>query len=248
MSIDDNGEASEDENFDEALPLPSALEPADFQEVDYVPTERPRRNQFQAWHRVRKQWVRDKQWVEAVHRVVDGRSAVDRLKYVGLPGVDLLDIRQLIKGICEPQSKELHYIGFDMDAGSGSQSSIELAISQQEMLSHGLVFEESSVRPDDIRTVSVTTTAAYRALKRVAPFDVINLDLTQSVLHDDPKARMSYQGAIRELIGLQVGHRKPWTLLLTTKVDQSDVNRDSLELLLQALEREIAECEEVIAA
>ena len=60
---------------------------------NYVP-ESPKKKDFLPWHRPRKQYVREMQWCREIIEMVDEVLPENNvLKYLGLPGDDLLDLR-----------------------------------------------------------------------------------------------------------------------------------------------------------
>lgn len=226
----------------EEFPLPEEFSLADLQASPYEYAAGRDRREFQPWHRPRKQYVRDRQWTKAVDEILQSRDPADRLKYVGLPGTDLLDLRHLLKTVCEPSGRSLQYMGFDLAAGSGSIEGTELEISQSELLAAPLVHSASLIRPDDLRYVGSTSTAAWRAVKSMAPVDVVNLDLTTSVLSAGNEGGPSYLDALRELLAFQITNRHPWLLLLTTKVDRTSVSMQWAERVVQVLVDAIEKC------
>lgn len=202
----------------------------------------PTRNAFLAWHRPRKQYVREKQWSNAVLEVMTGRDQEDKIKYIGLPGIDLLDLRQMLRTVCEPQGRQLHYIGFDSVAGSLSPEATELNISESELRAQALVHEQSNVRPDDLRYLGKRSTSAWRAARAFGHVDVINFDLTTTMFDDSAENPISYMGALKEILALQAGNPRPWVLLLTTRVDRQDMKPGAIEPLLQQVADIAATC------
>src|SRR4051794_33064978 len=83
-----------------------------FGQLDVAPTE-PTRKQFMPWHRPRKQFVRREQWWELVRRLYEGRPDGAPLRYLGLPGVDLIDLRYLHDRVCNPVGRPLRFLGFN---------------------------------------------------------------------------------------------------------------------------------------
>lgn len=205
------------------------------------------KNNFKAWHRPRKQYVRDKQWVSAIEDVLSGRDVSDGLKYVGLPGVDLLDLRQIIADICEPTGRVLRYLGYDIAAGDVGQVSTELNVSEAELKANRLVDNRSLIRPDDFRHVASAGTAARWAAEKMTPADVINLDLTGHLFHEGSAEGRSYESAVRELLKFQIANPRPWLLLLTTRVDRASASPEKLRKLAQGLEESLVDCPEVRA-
>lgn len=232
-----------DDPGDEAFPLPD-VPAADDSSYEYP--EPRRRDGFKAWHRPRKQYVREKQWTNAINDILDGRDPVDRLKYLGLPGLDLLDLRHIVATVCEPTGRVLEFVGYDTAAGGDGAQATELNISEVELRAHQLVHGPSRIRPDDFRHLASRDTAAWRAAEKVAPADVINLDLTGHLFSDGSvQGGRSYEAAVRELLALQIANPRPWLLLLTTKVDRETASLDKLTVLVQGLDRALSECTEV---
>ena len=54
----------------------------------------PPKKEFLPWHRPRKQFVRDRQWCGEIGKLLeDSPREGGVLRYLGLPGADLLDLR-----------------------------------------------------------------------------------------------------------------------------------------------------------
>src|SRR5258706_14178098 len=87
------------------------------------------RTDFKAWHKPRKHYVRLKQWCEETRKYIkrSDHSFSDELRYLGMPGEDLLDIR-VLKGVCEKAKINLRYLGFD-----SSLTSAQLNLSKHEV-------------------------------------------------------------------------------------------------------------------
>src|ERR1700685_1322360 len=97
----------------------------------------PSKKEFFAWHRPRKQFVRDEQWCVQITKLLDDSTEmnldVGTLKYCGLPGSDLLDLRCFHESICVPRSMQLRFLGFNSAAGPKSEEQVELNISLDEV-------------------------------------------------------------------------------------------------------------------
>lgn len=228
----------------DSFPLPGEVDYEDAS-LSYDHPDRPTRNTFLAWHRPRKQYVREAQWTNAVRQVMDDRDPDDKLKYIGLPGIDLLDLRQILRTVCEPSGRKLQYIGFDIAAGAASPDGTELNISQSELDARSSVHSPSGVRPDDLRYVGKRTTNAWRAVRRFGHVDVVNFDLTTTLFDLSPDEPISYLGALKEVLALQSGNPKPWVLLLTTKVDRQDMTDAGVGPLLRQFRDTLADCPEL---
>lgn len=231
-----------DETGDE-FPLPEEVDYSGTA-TEYVQPGRPARSEFFAWHHPRKQYVREKQWTTAVRAVMEGRDPADRIKYVGLPGIDLLDVRQLLRTVCEPTGRLFQYVGFDLAAGSDSPTATELNISESELGARPLVHKPSGVRPDDIRYLGRRNTAAWRSIKGLGHVDVVNFDLTTTAFDAASHEVDSYMRAVREVLSLQAGNPNPWVMLLTTKVDGT-MAAAAIDPLLEKLKTSIEACPEL---
>lgn len=225
---------------EDGFPLPGDIDYSGTEET-YQQPGRPSRSDFFAWHHPRKQYIREKQWTSAVKSVMQGRDLADRIKYVGLPGIDLLDIRQLLRTVCEPIGRHLQYVGFDISAGSEGPAATELNISQSELDARTCIHKPSGVRPDDIRYVGRRTTAAWRAVKSLGHVDVVNLDLTTTVFDGSSHDPNSYMCTVKEILALQAGNPNPWVMLLTTKVDDA-MEATAIEPLLVKLKASVEAC------
>jgi hypothetical protein len=233
---------AEDDNEGNGFPLPQDLEQ---DESPYALAEPRRRDSFKAWHRPRKQYVRDRQWTNAINDILSGRDSHDRLKYIGLPGIDLLDLRHIVSEVCEPSGRVLEFVGYDIAAGGDGPLAVELNISEAELKAHPLVHQPSLIRPDDFRLLASTRTAAWRAAEQMAPADVINMDLTGHLFEAGTAGGRPYEAAVLQLFMLQVANPRPWLLLLTTKVDRETAAPGKLRDLAAGLERSLADCPDV---
>src|SRR4051812_13411813 len=83
---------------------------------------------FQPWHLPRKQWVRHFQWRECTKRLIDGLQLDDRpLRYLGLPGTELLDL-EVLANFCVEKNLRFRYLGLNSGAQSpGQQTTQRLA-------------------------------------------------------------------------------------------------------------------------
>ena len=78
-----------------------------------VPRHEEEKREFSSWHKPRKQWIRKYQWLHEIGILLKGiKFRDDRpLKYLSLPGDDLLDVRVLHE-LCVRQKLSLRYLGF----------------------------------------------------------------------------------------------------------------------------------------
>ena len=89
--------------------------------------------EFKPWHKPRKQFVRRKQWSALLRRLYENRGPRDPLRYLGLPGTDLIDLRYLHEQLCRDNDRQLCFLGFNTEAQRDSPAHIELNISLDEV-------------------------------------------------------------------------------------------------------------------
>lgn len=238
MNVDDDNELEVPESE-------SSLNLADiFSETSYSQPVRARR-EFAPWHRPRKQVVRQIQWGSEIEWLLNRKSPEDlSLRYLGLPGADLLDIRYFYGRFCRGGEHYLTFLGFDESARPGSTYRDALNVSLNEVRRFDHIDERSDVVGDDFRRLSDDQSIAWELAQRLGPFDVINLDLCGYMTHDEPAIDPNYYNAIYQLCGLQQRQRGPWSLLLTSRLDQVNFANETLDKLLDALKSNLDRCED----
>ncbi len=189
-----------------------------YQEIKPVLSEKVAR-EFMPWHKPRKQYIRLKQWCAEVRRLIklirlaDG----DVLRYLGFPGEDFLDIRTL-HGVCAAEKIWIRYLGFDSTA-TFTEEEFSFNLSRHEVFQLGFINEHSRVLKARIEQVANERSLAYKYTSECRDFDVINIDLCDSVTSMSTEERNLYFDALMKLAELQVkGRTKPWLLFLTTRV------------------------------
>jgi len=199
---------------------------------------------FLPWHRPRKQYVRQYQWCREVSRMVtDTPPAGGVLKYLGLPGIDLLDLRHFHSAVCDSHNLRLRFLGFNSSARPASNAQIELNISLDEVRRLARVDPMSDVIGDSFARVGNQDSIAFRKACELGPYDVINLDLCDGFGAQAPGTLdNSYYDAVRSLLALQARSMNPWLLLLTTRADKRSINDQVLQLLLRKYIENLSQC------
>lgn len=200
----------------------------------------PLRKEFEPWHKPRKQYIREFQWCREVRSLLqagllrEGRP----LRYLGLPGQDLLDVRSLHK-VCASQGISLRLLGFN-DQLSGQIDITELNISKNEVANLSHIHPGSRILPDDVRHIAKQDSVALAMANEFAPFDVINLDLCNSFAVDSPGADDSYYNALESIARIQVKRTtSPWLLFLTTYIGHGGVSVEALKCFMACLAENI---------
>lgn len=202
--------------------------------------------EFLPWHRPRKQFVRDRQWCVEIQKLHEASPLADGvLKYLGLPGVDLLDLRHFHSAVCETNGLKLRFLGFNSSARAASTAHTELNISLDEVRRLPRVDQLSDVIGDDFALVANANSIASRRARELGPFDVINLDLCDGFGAHPPAGALkhSYYDAVSSLFALQAHNKHSWLLLLTTRADKPNINADVLQALVDKYIQNLDECD-----
>ena len=170
------------------------------------------RTDFKPWHKPRKHFLRIEQWCNETRKLIKKLKppAGSEIRYLGLPGEDLLDLR-VIKGVC-PKGVLLRYLGFD------ESFSTRLNLAQHEVNSDSSIHLSSMITNDRIEDIADTKHMAHKYIQDNAPFDVINLDFCESITHLARNGVIPYLEAIRTLCDIQIKKRgQPWLLFISTR-------------------------------
>jgi len=202
------------------------------------------KKEFLPWHRPRKQLVRNWQWREQIEKLLDeGRHEGDTLLYLGLPGVDLLDLRYFHSQICEPRKRRLRFLGFNSGTNPASDDQTELNISLAEVQSLALIDPQSDVIVDDFRRMANENSIAWQRTLAVGPYHVINLDLCDGFGVQAPGVlEDTHYNAVNQLFSLQARSIHSWLLLLTTRVGKEDIHEEVLQRLLDKYVANLTTC------
>ena len=199
--------------------------------------------EFKPWHKPRKQFVRREQWSALLRRLYENRGPGDPLRYLGLPGTDLIDLRYLHEQLCSDNNRPLCFLGFNTEAQHGSLGHVELNVSLDEVRRLPNVDEQSEVLPDDFRLVGKANSIAWSRTRRLGPFDVVNIDLCDGLASDPPHNDGSIYDALAQLMTLQARNSNPWLLLITTRIGRGMFDADAEQRLIGHFHDNVAHCE-----
>ena len=216
----------------------------DIVEVSTYEATLPRTREFLPWHLPRKQFVRQDQWREQIELMLDDSPLGDgTLKYMGLPGVDLLDLRHFHSTVCETRNIGLRFLGFNSSATPTNVEHTELNVSLDEVRRLPRVDPMSDVIGDNFALVAKEDSIACRKARELGPYDVINLDLCDGFGAQTPCALdQTYYNAVNSLLALQSRYKSPWLLLLTTRADRANVDTHVLQALLNKYTDNLTNC------
>ena len=205
---------------------------------------KPQKKDFSAWHKPRKQFVRHHQWCTEVESLLkDMQPDGNTLKYLGLPGDDLLDLRYFHTQVCEPKKLQLRFLGFNSGASPKSKANIELNISLDEVRKLSTVHPLSEVIPDDFCLIANDSSKAWSKTKAMGPYDIINLDLCDGFgTHKPGRLDNTHYNAVNRLMTLQAKNTRPWLLFLATRTGKQDIHDELLQALIDLYAKNLDTC------
>ena len=213
-----------------------------FSDVEYVaPQTEPK--EFKPWHKPRKQFVRREQWSALLLRLYEQRKPGDPLRYLGLPGTDLIDLRYLHEQLCRASNRPLSFLGFNTEAQPGSSAHDQLNISLDEVHRLPYVDTQSDVIHDDFRRIGDPDSIAWSRTLQLGPFDVVNIDLCDGLASDSPQNDDSVYKALAQLMAFQARNHNPWLLLVSTRIGHGMFDADAEEQLMSLFHRNVNACE-----
>ena len=218
-----------------------------FGDSEYVrPRTEPK--EFKPWHKPRKQFVRREQWSSLLRRLYEKREPADPLRYLGLPGTDLIDLRYLHEKLCRANDRPLRFLGFNTEAQRGNPAHVQLSVSLDEVRRLPNVDAQSEVIHDDFRRIGDPNSVAWSRTLRLGPFDVVNIDLCDGLASDPPQTDGSIYEALAQLTALQARNADPWLLLVTTRVGRGMFDADAEQRLIDLFHENVARCEGFVEA
>ncbi len=213
-----------------------------FGEIEYRPTPAAPKT-FKPWHKPRKQFVRRKQLLALLRRLYQRRQPDEPLRYLGLPGTDLLDLRYLHEKLCRAEGRTLRFLGFSTEAQPGSPAQVDLSLSLDEVRRLSNVDPQSEVLHDDFRRIGDEASIAWARARSLGPFDVVNIDLCDGLASDPPHNDGAIYGALAQLVALQTHNHEPWLLLVSTRIGRGMFDADAEQQLLTLFRSNVENCE-----
>jgi hypothetical protein len=211
-----------------------------------VPDELPKhsslsatlRKDFKPWHRVRKQFIRERQWNHEIRFLAQRylRREVNRpVRCLVLPGEDLLDVRCVWRGL-QGEGCEIRFLGFN-NAAMAQERRRHLDVAENAVTQLSKICKDSHVISDAFQNIARKSTNAFQSLRNYGPFDVVNLDLCDSLIpRGKPGEMEANYSALHQLFCFQLERqRTPWLLFATTQVDRESANQPEINKLAQPL-------------
>lgn len=183
-------------------------------------------NQFMPWHKPRKQYIRDRQWVEHLVRLLRENKFrhIDTINYFGLPGGDLLDINYIHKGLSRTSKYNGKKLGFhglidNVDDYNKAQGEFTKLLDMEDISNQSRLdnFNFEDLIKDD--------SAVWARIKNFGTYHFINLDFCNNILTDKTLPSLHYllQYQMQKAVGI------PWLLCITTRLNKDSANKDIME-------------------
>jgi hypothetical protein len=216
----------------------------DVSTIDSYQLEDPKARGFLPWHLPRKQFVREKQWLFQIVKMLDDRSvSAKTLKYLGLPGTDLIDLRFFHERICVDKNIGLNFLGFNMAATNDNDDQIQLDISLDEVKKLSCVEADSEVVSDDFSMISNEHSMAYKKARAHGPYDVINLDLCDGFAKAEPGTLNGKNfEAVKKILTMQARKPEPWLFLLTTRAGKEHSHDSVMQIFSKIFAENLSKC------
>ena len=213
-----------------------------FGDFEYVqPQTQPK--EFRPWHKPRKQFVRREQLSALLLRLYEGRNPRDPLRYLGLPGTDLIDLRYLHQQLCCANERPLRFLGFNTEAQPGNTADVQMNVSLDEVRRLPNVDKLSDVIYDDFRRIGNPDSVAWDRTQQLGPFDVVNIDLCDGLASDPPQNDESVYKALNQLMAFQARNSKPWLFLIATRIGRGMFDTDAEQRLITHFRENVDKCD-----
>ncbi|WAU73627.1 PP_RS20740 family protein [Acinetobacter sp. TR11] len=208
----------------------------DFGTSEVITNNVSEKKQFLPWHKPRKQWIRHKQWWNQIeeHIVRKLKPGIDTIKYFGLPGNDLLDIRFFQQKLPSLQKKICLFGLINTETG---WSSAQTQLSK--IMDLDGVDKSSKVEQLNFDYLENTSSIAFDKLNEFGCFDVVNLDFCENVI---PNATENRLKALHNFMEYQFQKiSEGWVLFITTRSSKDTTNSALYEELVACIDENLSE-------
>lgn len=193
---------------------------------------------YAPWHKPRKQWVREKQWWGSISGTFlegDAQSPEKKtLRYFGLPGEELLDIRHLRNRLCD-HNGNISIFGLNNNPESWGRAQEQLS----RILDNPNICKTSCVERYGFNDLHSTRATLFKKVRDSGPFDVINLDFCDSVI--SPCIENTRLQALKNIVDYQLQfHSSPWLLFITTRSSRLASSADAFGILCKLIEKNLS--------
>lgn len=199
---------------------------------------------IQPWHRPRKQFIRERQWILHSDRLINrlkGRPGLlatanrpPDVRFLTLPGIDYLDVR-LLADVCRKRGCSLTSTGF-IAGGEGNRETARAKVREQSLIKSGYITSSSHTFPSRFEEIAPPDGQAIRDLERKGPFHIVNVDVCGTIARPGETHPKRVIDAIYRLVESQLAraaHR--WLLFITVDVRPNSIEESTLASLWQTV-------------
>lgn len=206
------------------------------------------------WHKPRKQFVRQRQWVsfskKLLKRLLDKgdikkqrSESLPEVRYLTLPGSDYIDVRMLAE-VCHELGAELTSTGF-LAGDEGTPVMARARLREESLREAGYITTESHTLPRKLEETSSESAQAYRELRRRGPFHIVNIDACGSLALPRARGGDRLIDAIYRIVEYQIEQMNcRWALFLTTDATVETVSDELIDQLTNEILKNAEQCED----
>lgn len=196
------------------------------------------------WHKPRKQFIRERQWVALSRRLIESlqndgalphnTSGQPEVKYLTLPGTDYLDVR-LLADLCAELDCDLTITGFLAEA-EGNPYHARAQVRQESLIKAGYITDNSQTYWRRIEEIGTDKSVAYLELRNRSPFQVVNIDACGSLALPNAEHAHRIIDAVYRIVETQLSRTtNKWLLFLTTDVRRENLRAETLQKITDAI-------------
>ena len=201
-------------------------------------------NTLKPWHRPRKQFIRNRLWIEFSRRLirkeknkpglqtpVEGKPEV---RYLTLPGIDYLDVRMLAE-LCSEQDCCLTSVGFYSGDERTNRNVARAKVREFDLISANIITRSSETYYRRFEEIA-DKGQAYRNLQHKGPFHIVNIDACGSVALPNAEHATRLIDAIYRIVEFQLDNKSSrWLLFISTDIRPVSLSQETLSNLCKAI-------------
>ena len=205
------------------------------------------------WHRPRKQWVRESQWITLSRRLISRElhgpglprpaSGKPEVRYLTLPGIDYLDVRELAD-VCGELDCCLTSTGFQL-GGEGNRLVARAELREKSLIDAGYITDNSHTYARRFQEIASPNGQALRDLRRRGPFHIVNIDACGSIAPPSANHPQRLIDAFFKTVELQLELKASrWLLFLTADARPDSIANATMNSLCEAIRLNAQESED----
>lgn len=201
-------------------------------------------NTLQPWHRPRKQFIRQKLWIDLSRRLI--RKEKNRpglqtpaegepeVRYLTLPGIDYLDVRMLAD-LCSEQGCCLTSVGFLSGDEKTNRNVARAKVREFDLIGAKFITGNSETYYRRIEEIA-DGGQAYNILQRKGPFHIVNIDACGSIAPPTASRATRLIEAIFRIVEFQLGNKTGhWLLFISTDIRPNSLNQDTFSQMRETI-------------